>query len=90
MGDLISRSRLKAELESWAVVIQKPNYYLREDANFIIDAQAAVEVHDIVHCWECKYWRRDEQIKGNGRCRQYSATKYEKGFCDRGERKSDV
>lgn len=87
MSDLISRSRLKAELESWAVIIQKPRYYMREDADFIIDAQTSV---NIVHCEECKYWRRDEQIKGNGRCRQYSATKYEKGFCDRGERKSNV
>lgn len=87
MGDLISRSRLKAELESWAVCVNNPQYYHKEDTKFVIDTQASV---DIVHCWECKYWRRDEQIKGNGRCKQYSATKYEKGFCDRGERKNNA
>ena len=86
MGDLISRSRLKAELDAWAKIIINPQYYHKEDADFVIDTQTSI---DIVHCEECKYWRRDEQIKGNGRCRQYSATKYEKGFCDRGERKNN-
>ena len=83
MGDLISRSRLKAELDAWAKIIINPQYYHKEDADFVIDSQAAV---DIVPCKECVYWRRDMQINAMGRCRQYSVNKYENGYCDRGER----
>lgn len=58
MGDLISRSRLKEELKSWAIVINKPKFYSVEDADFVIDTQAAVdEVEvdevEIVRCKDC-------------------------------------
>lgn len=43
MGDLISRSRLKAELESWAQHPMYPAYYSKEDADFVIDAQPDAE-----------------------------------------------
>lgn len=49
MGDLISRSRLKEELKSWAWIITKPKYYHREDADFVIDSQAAVDAVEVVH-----------------------------------------
>ena len=74
MGDLISRSRLKAELDSWAKIIINPQYYHKEDADFVIDSQAAV---DIVPCKECKHWHEE-----TGWCAEHSHFIDERGvFC---------
>lgn len=70
MGDLISRSRLKEELKSWAVIITKPNYYSRTDADFVIDSQAAVDAVKVVRCEKClyrsQYANKDGQYKCGG------------------------
>ena len=84
MGDLISRSRLKAELDAWAWIITKPQYYHREDADFVIDSQAAV---DIVHCKDCAKYNISGCADGFGWCEQFNHGKMDNGYCDCGERK---
>lgn len=68
MGDLISRSRLKEELKSWAWIITKPKYYHREDADFVIDAQAAVDAMEVVRCEKCLYRSQYANKDGLYRC----------------------
>lgn len=59
MSDLISRSRLKEELKSWAINIINPKCYLVEDADFVIDSQAAVDAVEVVMCKDCKHWHEE-------------------------------
>ena len=68
MGDLISRSRLKEELKSWAWLITKPQYYHREDADFVIDTQAAVDAVEVVRCEKCLYRSQYANKDGLYRC----------------------
>lgn len=96
MGDLISRSRLKEELKSWAVIIQKPRYYSREDADFVIDAQAAVDAVEVVRCKDCKWYKEGRILKENKFCFRLKHPKEDRrigynfspdDFCSYGERK---
>ena len=68
MSDLISRSCLKAELDAWAWIITKPKYYHREDADFVIDSQAAVDAVEVVRCEKCLYRSQHANKDGLYRC----------------------
>lgn len=43
MSRLIDADALKKDLDAWARVINKPKYYVREEALYIIDAMPTVE-----------------------------------------------
>ena len=87
MGDLISRTRLKEELRSWAINIINPKYYLVEDADFVIDTQAAVDAVEIVRCKDCKAFGR-EIMPGKHACEKYMMPHCrETDYCSYGERK---
>ena len=98
MGDLISSSRLKAELESWAVCVNNPQYYHKEDADFAIDSQAAVDAVEVVRCKDCVHSRElDKYEKQLYLPECVGCTKHSKSyssvvmmgddFCSYGERK---
>ena len=94
MGDLISRSRLKAELDAWAKIEVNPQYYHKEDADFVIDSQAAVDAVEVVRCKDCYSlgWRgTNTNDCGYFYCRHPSGLKVIKNahtsYCDFGERK---
>ena len=89
MGDLISRSRLKEELKSWAWIITKPNYYHREDADFVIDSQAAVDAVEVVRCKDCKHFRRNLENDTYCDCVGGLTGPEENDFCSYGERKDN-
>ena len=89
MGDLINRSRLKEELKSWAWLITKPQYYHREDADFVIDSQAAVDAVEVVRCKDCLYYRCDNgcPLHESGYFKNGKMLPLENDFCSYGERK---
>ena len=89
MGDLISRSRLKEELKSWAWIITKPNYYHREDADFVIDSQATIDAVEVVRCKDCLYYRCDNgcPLHESGYFKNGKMLPLENDFCSYGERK---
>lgn len=49
MSDLISRSKAKEELLSWAVVINKPDLLSREDALTVLGMIPTVDAVPVVH-----------------------------------------
>ena len=88
MGDLISRSRLKEELKSWAWIITKPNYYSRTDADFVIDSQAAVDAVEVVRCEDCKHRKEKTCFHPCGGMWVGVVLK-DDDFCSHGERKDN-
>ena len=45
---MIDADALKAELDAWARIIQKPNHYAREDALYIIDCALTIDAAPVV------------------------------------------
>lgn len=88
MGDLISRSRLKEELKSWAWLITKPQYYHREDADFVIDSQAAVDAVEVVRCKDCKH-RKEKTCFHPCYGMWVGVELKDNDFCSYGERKGN-
>lgn len=70
MSDLISRSRAKEDLLSWAVAINKPNLMSREDALTVLDIIPAVDAVEVVRCKDCKFqikvFHEDKRRKEGG------------------------
>ena len=51
---LIDADKLKDDLKAWCVLINKPQFYLVEDADHIIDTQPAVDAVEVVRCKDCE------------------------------------
>ena len=50
-----------------------------------------VEAESVVRCGDCARWYRHTEVDlERGDCRRYNVTKHESGYCDRGERRTDV
>jgi hypothetical protein len=54
---LIDADALKKELEVWAVAINQPQFYSREEALYIIDSAPNTDAVPVVRCRECKHSR---------------------------------
>ena len=62
--------------------IKKEIDFCKIAGSFIANGIVVRECEDIVHCVDCKHY-----IEDKGYCSYYRMTKFEFGFCDRGERK---
>lgn len=61
MSRLIDADALKKDLDAWARVINKPKYYVREEALYIIDAMPTIEP-------KRGEWVRVEETRAEWRC----------------------
>ncbi|MBO7171335.1 MAG: hypothetical protein J6V52_00035 [Bacteroidaceae bacterium] len=99
--DLIRRDDLKEELHSWAICLNRPSCYSKDDADYIIDYMPAVDAVEVVRCRDCKHTReRDEDeknylVEGVLICTSIDATNdcsnavWPDHFCSYGERRED-
>lgn len=69
---LVDADVVKTELDAWAVVINKPKYYLREDALYVIDTLQTIDAEPVKH---------GEWIIHRSTFEQYQPTEFECNQC---------
>lgn len=83
---LIDANALKTELEDWVVVINKPQFYKRDEAIHIIDSAPTIDAVQVVRCGVCT-WNGDRMcLNPNGGLDEMAVLK-DDDYCSYGEKK---
>ncbi len=89
--DLISREALLEEFRWLKSAVNPTSVPEVEEYIARIEAAEAVDAELVVRCGDCARWYRYTEVDlERGDCRRYNVTKHECGYCDRGERRTDV
>lgn len=81
---LIDANRLKMRMIAFATAIKR-EYLSIEGIVDTINTESTVDAEEVVRCRNCKHYSNQAGV-----CRWYRRTKFDDGFCDRGERKDDA
>ena len=83
---LIDADALKTELDAWARIILKPDYYAREDAIKEIDNAPTIDAVPVVRCGECSSAKWYES--GDFYCRKWGE-RFDSPYTLTGQSKTD-